>query len=335
MTSADTLACYRVHRESTGEIQATCMDCATDDLPEGNVRVQVQWSALNYKDALAATGHPGVVRSFPHVPGIDAAGVVIESQDPRWNPGAEVVVTGCDLGAGTWGGWAQQIRVPGDWLIARPQELSLRDCMIYGTAGMTAVACVDALQHHGIEPGGEGEILVTGATGGVGSIAVMLLKKLGYQVVALTGKPGQAELLQQWGAGRVLTREEWQDESDKPLLRGQWRGGIDVAGGATLSQVLRETVSRGTVAACGMVAGADLPVTVYPFILRGVTLAGIDSVSTDHATKSRYWDLLAGPWKLDWPQGYVQETPLAEMTGQVRKMLASETVGRILVQIPS
>ncbi|MDE0734282.1 MAG: YhdH/YhfP family quinone oxidoreductase [Pirellulaceae bacterium] len=334
MTSADTLACYLVNRDSTGEIQAACMDCVPGDLPEGNVRVQVQWSSLNYKDALAATGHPGVVRSFPHVPGIDAAGVVLESEDPRWNPGAEVVVTGCNLGAGTWGGWAQQIRVPGDWLIARPQELSLRDCMIYGTAGMTAVACVEALQHHGIDPDGEGEILVTGATGGVGSISVMLLKQLGYQVVALTGKPGQAELLQQWGAVRVLSREDWQDDSDKPLLRGQWRGGIDVAGGATLSQLLRETVSQGTVAACGMVGGADLPVTVYPFILRGVTLAGIDSVGTDHATKTRYWDLLAGRWKLDWPTGYVQETKLAEIPGQVKKMLAAETVGRILVKIP-
>ena len=212
--------------------------------------------------------------------------------------------------------------------------------MIYGTAGMTAVACVDALQHHGIGPDGEGEILVTGATGGVGSIAVMLLKKLGYQVAALTGKPGQTEVLQQWGAGRVVIRGEWQDESDKPLLRGQWRGGIDVAGGATLSQVLRETASQGTVAACGMVGGADLPVTVLPVHLAG-SHPGWDRFGRNGSCyqisllgQSRYWDLLAGPWNLDWPPGYVQETPLAEMAGQVKKMLASETVGRMIVQIP-
>ena len=335
MTSAEPLACYLVNRDSEGNIDASGAHFAPEDLPPGNVQVQVQWSSLNYKDALAATGHPGVVRSFPHVPGIDAAGMVIESDDPQWNAGDEVVVTGCDLGAGAWGGWAQRIRVPGDWLVARPEGLSLRDCMIYGTAGMTAVACIDALRLHGIAPDSEGEILVTGATGGVGSIALMLLKQLGYQVVAVTGKPDRIESLQQWGASRVLLREQWLDPSEKPLLRGQWRGGIDVAGGATLSQLLRETAPQGTVAACGMVGGAELPVTVYPFILRGVTLAGIDSVGIDRETKQRFWNLLAGEWNLDWPAGYLVETPLAEVDQQVQQMLASKTTGRILVRIPS
>ena len=333
MNPSDSLACYLVKRDAAGKVQADCTHCSTDDLPNGAVLVQVHWSSLNYKDALAASGHPGVVRSLPHVPGIDAAGIVLESEDSRWSPGDEVVVTGYELGAGQWGGWAQRIRVPATWVVASPAGLSLRDCMTYGTAGLTAAACVDALQSHGLEPDQEGEILVTGATGGVGSIALMLLAKLGYQVVALTGKPQQAESLERWGAARVMLREEWQDTSDKPLLRGQWNGGIDVVGGATLAQLLRETASQGTVAACGMVGGVDLPVTVYPFILRGVTLAGIDSAWTDHETKCRLWNLLATAWQLDFPEGYVVETTLAEVEQHVEQMLRSQTTGRIVVRI--
>lgn len=333
MESADSFACYLVNRDEAGEVQATYTQHPRADLPAGEVLIQVHWSSLNYKDALAASGQPGVVRSFPHVPGVDAAGVVLESQDSQWSPGDEVVVTGYELGAGHWGGWAELIRVPSAWVVARPDGLTLRDCMSYGTAGLTAAACVEALRSHGVEPGGEGEVLVTGASGGVGSIALMLLAKLGYQAVALTGKPQLAELLEQWGAARVILREDWQDTSEKPLLRGHWQAGIDVAGGATLSQLLRETSPRGTVAACGMVAGADLPVTVYPFILRGVTLAGIDSAWTDHQTKCHYWSQLAGPWRLDFPAGYLVETPLVEVDQQVERMLQSQTTGRIVVRV--
>ena len=333
MESADSLTCYLVERDESGKVEASFSKCPRAQLPTGEVLIQVHWSSLNYKDALAASGHPGVVRSFPHVPGVDAAGVVLESDDPQWNAGDEVVVTGYELGAGHWGGWAELIRVPSAWVVARPEGLTLRECMAYGTAGLTAAACVEALQKHGIEPTKEGEVLVTGATGGVGSIALMLLAKLGYQAVALTGKPELAQVLQQWGAARVILREDWQDTTEKPLLRGHWLAGIDVAGGATLSQLLRETAPRGIVAACGMVAGADLPVTVYPFILRGLTLAGIDSAWTDHQTKSHYWNQLAGPWALDFPADYLVETPLAHVEQQVEKMLQSQTSGRILVQV--
>ena len=204
MESADSLTCYLVERDESGKVEASFSKCPRAQLPTGEVLIQVHWSSLNYKDALAASGHPGVVRSFPHVPGVDAAGVVLESDDPQWNAGDEVVVTGYELGAGHWGGWAELIRVPSTWVVARPEGLTLRECMAYGTAGLTAAACVEALEKHGIEPTKEGEVLVTGATGGVGSIALMLLAKLGYQAVALTGKPELAQVLQQWGATRVI-----------------------------------------------------------------------------------------------------------------------------------
>jgi putative YhdH/YhfP family quinone oxidoreductase len=252
------------------------------DLSGDGVLIRARWSSVNYKDALAATGHAGVVRRFPHIPGVDVAGEVVEVGNTIGEPGfalapgSPVLVTGYELGAGAWGGWCQYVRVPRGWVVPCPATLSLRDAMILGTAGFTAALSVDALVAHGVTPG-DGEVVVTGATGGVGCLAVGLLAKLGFQTVAVTGKPDCHARLRQWGARDVIGREAVVDASGKPLLPARWAGAVDTVGGATLSTIVRQTLKRGCVTACGLVGGTDLALTVYPFILRGVTLAGIDS----------------------------------------------------------
>ena len=250
-----------------------------EKLPPGEVTIRVRYSGLNYKDALASRGHPGVVRDFPHVPGIDAAGEVLTSNAAEFQPGQQVIVTGFGLGAAQWGAYAEVIRVPAAWVIALPTGLTLRQAMIIGTAGMTAAQSIAALQHAGITPD-RGEIVVTGANGGVGSFAVAILAKLGYQVAAVTGK--SPELALQRGATRTLTREEIIekniDKSPAPLGKSLWAGAIDSVGGETLTSIIRNTQQYGCVTACGLVGGIELPLTVYPFILRGISLIGIDSV---------------------------------------------------------
>ncbi|SDN14047.1 YhdH/YhfP family quinone oxidoreductase [Pseudomonas jinjuensis] len=302
------------------------------DLPAGEVLVRVRYSSLNYKDALSASGNRGVTRKYPHTPGIDAAGVVEESSSAQFAAGDEVIVTGYDLGMNTAGGYGQYIRVPAAWLVKRPQGLGLREAMMLGTAGLTAALCVDKLERSGVMPA-SGPVLVTGATGGVGSIAVMLLAKLGYRVAAATGKPEQAELLRRLGAQQIVDRAAVAEGGDKLLLKEQWAGAVDTVGGDILFNVVKSLQYGGSVAACGLTAGASFKATVMPFILRGVNLLGVDSVELPLAVKAAMWDRLAGAWKLDGLEQLVREVGLDELPGEIRKILAGGQTGRVVVNL--
>ena len=321
-----------VRRE--GKSQATCAVEQLDrsDLPPGEVLIEVEYSSLNYKDALACRAHPGVVKQLPHVPGIDCAGTVVESAVPDFSAGDSVLVTGYDFGSGAWGGYSAQARVPAEWLVAMPKSLTPRRAVIYGTAGFTAAQCGHAIQHDGIKPD-RGEVVVTGATGGVGSVAVALLAKLGYKVVAVTGKPDFAGLLQELGAVRIIGREEVDDKSDKQLLPSKWSAAVDTVGGNTLATLLRSTIHRGCVAACGLVGGDTLPLTVYPFILRGVTLSGIDSAKCPREPRMEIWNLLSGAWNVvDRLEPLAREVSLNQVPEEVEAMLAGKNHGRVLVR---
>ena len=272
----ETFQCYLVTKDAAGQVSAEITRRPIEELPAGDVVVRVAYSSLNYKDALAATGHPGVNKFFPHVPGVDAAGIVVASDGPEFHAGDRVIVTGFDMGANRWGGYAEYIRVPREWIVPLPAGLTLRESMMLGTAGFTAGLCVDALQKHEVLPD-RGEVVVTGASGGVGSMAVSILAALNYQVVAVTGKTTAHEYLRSLGAARILAREQLDDPGDRPLLSGRWAGGVDTVGGSILSTILRSTRHSGCVAACGLAASNALPITVFPFILRAVTLSGIDA----------------------------------------------------------
>ena len=243
----------------------------------------------------------------------------------------QVLVTGYDLGTTHWGGFSRFIRVPAEWVVAMPAGLNARGAMTYGTAGFTAAQCVAAIRHHGIEPDA-GEVVVTGASGGVGSLSVAILAKLGYRVAAVTGKAEQHTLLKALGAKEVLAREEVSDDSKKPLLASRWAAAVDTVGGQTLATLLRSMNHRGCVAACGLAGGHDLPMTVYPFILRGVTLAGIDSAKCPRANRLQIWEYLAGEWKLDGLDSITHEISLAEVPRTTSAMLAGNTFGRTLVK---
>ncbi len=266
------------------------------DLPEGDVLIAVAYSSLNYKDALSATGHKGVTHHYPHTPGIDAAGTVAESRDPRFAPGDEVIVTGHDLGMDTDGGFGQYIRVPGDWIVRRPEDLTLQESMVLGTAGFTAGLAVHRLTAD-VAPD-QGEILVNGATGGVGCLSVALLSRLGYKVVAATGKANAAAFLAPLGGPALLSREEAVAGARRPILRPRWAGVIDTVGGEPLVAAVKATQTHGLVVACGNAAGNDILLNVFPFILRGITLAGIDSATCVKPLRQKIWQKLATDWKL-------------------------------------
>ena len=330
--TAQTFSGCVVRRSNQGEITTAIESLPIPELAEGEVLIRVLWSSLNYKDALAATGHPGVVTKFPLVPGIDAAGEVVTSRDERFTSGQSVLVTSYDLGVNRIGGWGETICVPGDWIVPLPADFSPRAAMIYGTAGLTAGLSVAALQKHDITPL-RGEVLVTGATGGVGSLAVRLLAKLGYKVVAVTGKTQHHELLKRWGAREVLGRDALADTSSKPLLKPRYAGVIDSVGGTTLVNGIKQTQSNGCLAACGLAGGADLPLTVYPFILRGVTLAGIDSVWCAAPLRREVWRRLGDEWKLQNLDDEVTEVALGSVTDYVPRILRGEIVGRVIVRM--
>lgn len=306
---------------------------AVADLPSGEVLIRVAWSSLNYKDALSATGNPGVTRNFPHTPGIDAAGTVAACSDGSFPVGAEVLVTGYDLGMNTSGGFGQYIRVPSAWVVPLPDGLSLRESMALGTAGFTAALSVLKLVAGGVTPD-QGDILVTGASGGVGSIAVALLAKAGYRVTAATGKMAEEELLKGLGAAAVIHRDELLQEAERPLLKERWAGVVDMVGGTTLSAALKSTRYGGTVTCCGLVASAELNVTVFPFILRGVSLLGIDSVQCPMAPRRQVWQRLATDWKLDNLGAAVHEVGLDGLEEAIRAMLAGGARGRTVVKLP-
>jgi acrylyl-CoA reductase (NADPH) len=300
-------------------------------LPAGDVLVRVGFSTLNYKDALAITGRSPVVRSFPMVPGIDLAGVVEESTNPAWKPGDRVVLDGWGLGEGHWGGLAGRARVRGEWLVRLPQGLTERQAMAVGTAGYTAMLCVLALERHGVRPG-DGEVLVTGATGGVGSVAVALLAKRGYTVAASTGRREEEAYLRQLGAASVVDRAELAAPG-KPLGKERWAGVVDAVGSHTLANACATTRYRGAVAACGLAQGMDFPASVAPFILRGVTLYGIDSVRAPTPLRVEAWDRLAAdldPAKL---AAMTREIALAEAIDAAGELLAGRVRGRLAVDV--
>lgn len=320
-----------VEEQPDGGFRRSIVRRAVDDLPPGDLLIRVHYSSLNYKDALSATGNRGVTRRYPHTPGIDAAGVVVESTVAEFRPGDEVIVIGYDLGMNTPGGFGGYIRVPASWAVARPAGLTLRASMALGTAGFTAAQCVDALLQHGV---GGGEVLVTGATGGVGSIAVALLSKLGQTVVAATGKPEEAAYLRDLGAHAVLARSEVEDSSGKPLLRERWAGVVDTVGGVILATAIKSTRYGGAVAACGNVASPALELTVYPFILRGVKLLGIDSVNIPITQRRALWERLAGAWKLDVLERLAREVTLAALNAEIDAILLGQQRGRVVVAHP-
>lgn len=295
-----------------------------------SVLIEVEYSSLNYKDALACGGHRGVVGSLPHVPGIDCAGRVVESDGDDFRVGEAVLVTGYDLGAARWGGYSGRVRVPADWPVALGEGLTTRQAMTYGTAGFTAAQCVHAI-HDRVRPDA-GDVLVTGATGGVGVFAVAILAKLGYRVVAATGKPDQASHLAELGAAEVVGREVFQDEGRRPMLSERWAAAVDTVGGGPLSSVIRSTKYRGVVAACGLVAGDQLDLTVYPFLLRGVTLAGIDSAKCPREPRLEIWRHLSGDWRVELPEDLVTTVTLDGLPERLRLILAGGVAGRTLVQ---
>lgn len=269
-----------------------------EDLPEGEVLVDVAYSSLNYKDALSATGSPGVTRNYPHTPGIDASGRIAESSDSKFSVGDEVVVIGFDLGMNTPGGFGEKIRVPSDWVVKMPEGLDLHSSMIIGTAGFTAAECVQKLESAGLSKE-SGPVLVTGATGGVGSVAVKLLAQLGHEVHAVTGKPDKVDFLQSLGAAEVVSREQALEGLDKPLLKETWGAVVDTVGGDMLFNSVKGLRYGGSLAACGLVGGANFSASVLPFILRHVNLLGVDSVQLPVSEKEVIWSRLASDWKMD------------------------------------
>jgi putative YhdH/YhfP family quinone oxidoreductase len=305
--------------------------CHVDDLPAGEVLLGVQYSSLNYKDVLSAFGNRGVTRDYPHTPGIDAAGVVVHSDDARFRIGQAVIVSGYDLGMNTPGGFAEYIRVPADWVVALPASLSARRAMIYGTAGFTAALCLDKILSAAVPTGAD--VLVTGASGGVGCLAVGLLAKVGYRVSAATGKPQAEALLQSLGAAAVMSRQQLLPEQRRPLEKGRWHAVVDTVGGDILATAIRSTCQGGVVTCCGNVASADLHVSIYPFILRGVSLLGVSAQNASMPDRKRIWQRLAGEWRLDDEECVVREVPLDALPGLFDKMRCGELLGRTVVHI--
>lgn len=322
----------QAERDEQGGFRQQVVSRELDSLPAGDVLVRVRYSSLNYKDALSATGNPGVTRNFPHTPGIDAAGEVEACATGDFAAGDAVIVTGYDLGMNTSGGFGQYIRVPAGWLVPLPSGLSLRDSMLLGTAGLTAGLCVDKLLKAEVSPD-SGPVLVTGATGGVGTLAVALLAQLGFEVQAVTGKPEQAELLRQLGASEVLGRETLLEGTGKPLLKERWAGAVDTVGGEPLFNLVKSLRRGGSVACCGLTAGVNFQASVLPFILRGVNLLGVDSVEIPLAEKADIWRKLAGPWKIAALERLGHEIGLEDLPDEITRILAGRQVGRALVRL--
>jgi acrylyl-CoA reductase (NADPH) len=303
-----------------------------DDLPDGELVVKVHYSSLNFKDALSSVGNPGVSRSFPHTPGIDAAGEVVSCADGSFQPGDQVIVTSYDLGMGTSGGFSQMIRVPSKWALKLPQGLDLKECMMLGTAGLTAALSVLELVENGVTPE-KGPVLVTGATGGVGSLAVAMLAKIGFKVTAATGKMDESDYLEGLGAERVISRDTLMTGNDRPMLKTTWAGAVDCVGGDMLAAAIKSTKYDGVVTCCGLVASADLSVSIFPFILRGVRLIGIDSAECPMERRTKAWQRLAIEWKLDGLDGMVDEVTLDGLEEKIQSILKGGMKRRALVNL--
>lgn len=318
--------------EERGQFIRRITDKNISDLPEGEVLIRVKYSSLNYKDALSATGNKGVTRKYPHTPGIDAAGFVAESSSDKFIIGEEVFVTGYDLGMNTSGGFGMYIRVPEGWVVKLPAGLTMKESMIYGTAGFTAGLSLLKLEHSGLKKE-NGEVLVTGATGGVGSMAVAILSHAGYKVVAATGKKDSVNYLKQLGVLRIIDRSEVDDEKKKPLAARQWAGVIETVGGNILSTVLAQTEMGCSVASCGNAKSFELNTTVFPFILRGVNLLGINSAETPMEVRVKTWNKLASHWKPQTLETMYEECSLEQLSEKIDVILRGGITGRILIDL--
>ncbi|USR64394.1 oxidoreductase [Providencia stuartii] len=320
-----------VLNKSDEKITANIQSLTTEMLPAGDIIVDIHWSTLNYKDALAINGKAGVVRQYPMVPGIDFSGVIHHSEDPRFQVGQHVLLTGWGVGETHWGGLASQARVPANYLTPLPEQLSLKQAMIIGTAGFTAMLCVQALEDAGITPD-KGEIVVSGASGGVGSTAIQLLSLLGYDVVAISGREENNAYLQTLGAKRVLPRSDFTHPA-KPLDKQLWAGAIDTVGGELLANLLAQTHYNGAIAACGLAGGFNLPTSVMPFILRNVRLQGVDSVYFPAAKRAKVWERLARLLPAAFYEQVCSEIKLEDAAEYAKKLLKNEVTGRTLVNL--
>ncbi|MCP4745070.1 MAG: YhdH/YhfP family quinone oxidoreductase [Desulfobacteraceae bacterium] len=330
--TADSFRCLIVFEKKADVFDRQITTKTLSDLPDGDVLVKVHYSSLNYKDALSATGNKGVTRKYPHTPGIDASGEIVESKDRRFKTGENVLVTGYDLGMNTSGGFGQYIRVPANWIVALPENLSLKESMIFGTAGFTAALCIQKLELVGVTPE-KGDILVTGASGGVGSISVAILAHMGFSVTAITGKPDANIFLKNLGAKKIISRKEFLDLSSKPLLPQRWAGVIDTVGANMLSTALRSTHRHGAVACCGNVAGAQLDITIYPFILRGISLFGADSATSAMETRKILWKKLSNEWKFAALDQISRQIGFNELNQEIDNVLSGGQIGRCVLNL--
>ena len=321
-----------VEETEEGKFTGTIKERSTNELPECDVLIRVHYSALNYKDALSSKGHKGITRKYPHTPGVDAAGIVEESNSIEFSSGEQVLVTGYDLGMNTSGGFGQYIRVPAGWVVKLPEGMSLKESMIYGTVGFTAGIAMYEFERNEITPE-KGKVLVTGATGGVGSLAVAMLAKAGYYDVASTGKKDKADFLLRIGAKEIISREDVDDKSGKSLLLKRWAGAIDNVGGNTLSTVIRSMEHRGVVASIGLVKSDKLDLTVYPFILRGVRLIGIDSAETPMDYRLKIWEKIRTDWRIEKPELLVKECKLDTINEEIELILAGKQTGKVIINL--
>lgn len=320
-----------VAEEFNGEYLQTVKTISSTHLPDHDVVVQVHYSSLNYKDMLTATGHTGITRCYPFTPGIDAAGTVFRSRDKRFKEGDEVIVTSYDLGMNTPGGFGNYISVPGDWIIPLPQNMSLRESMMIGTSGLTAAMGVQKILDQNILPS-DGDVVVTGATGAVGSFAIALLATLGFNITAITGKFNEAPFLRTIGATNIVNRFELDFQRDRPLLSSKWMAGVDTVGGELLDFVIRQTAHNGCITCCGNIAGDTLNTSIYPFILRGVNLFGIDTGIAKMDDRLTIWSKLSDIWCFD-KENFCRFVNLFELPDEIMKMKNSQQVGKVVIQL--
>lgn len=330
MSTQSTYKAFRVE-ENEGEFSTAIKDIPFLNCSKGELLIKVSYSSLNYKDALSATGNKGVTRNFPHTPGIDAVGEVVSSESPNFNIADKVIVTSYDLGMNTDGGFAEYVKVPADWAVKLPTGLSMREAMIIGTAGLTAGMSVLRLSEN-VKPE-NGPIIVSGATGGVGSMSIRILKKLGYKIVAITGKKSEIDFLKNLGTDEVILREDFENLDKKPLLKPLYAGAIDTVGGVILENMIKSVHPMGTVTCCGNVASPKLDLTVFPFILRGVSLIGIDSQNYPMTFREKVWNKLANEWKIDSLNEATTEITLKEVQSKIDLMLRGELKGRTIIRL--
>jgi alcohol dehydrogenase len=319
-----------VTTENKGKFENSIKDLDLSSLPNNDTLIKVKFSSLNYKDALSASGNKGVTRSYPHTPGIDAAGIIEETSGSNFKNGDEVIVTGYDMGMNTFGGFGEYIRVPQEWVVKKPDNLSLSESMAFGTAGLTAGLCLRKLLIHGLKPN-DGKVFVSGVTGGVGIISLMLFSKLGFEVSAITGKMNQKDLLIELGAKEVIDRNELDLDLISPLQKPIYSGGIDAVGGKILSNLICSTSQRAAIACCGMVGGLSLDTSIFPFILRGLSLFGIDSAESLIDTKKEIWSNFSSNWKLENIDENIKDISLDELPSEIDKILRGEQIGRVRV----